>query len=55
MAAMVHHLKGYPDTSDQPTVLVFAIENITYQQLYEVLDALKKGGIKDISLQAGSE
>jgi len=55
LASIVHNLKGDPDTSDQPTVLVFAEETITYQQLYEVLDELKKGGIKNISLQASSE
>jgi biopolymer transport protein ExbD len=51
-----HHLKAVTRAgSNDPQVLVFAEEKITYQQLYQVLDELKKTGIKDISLQASSE
>lgn len=38
-----------------PAVLLFAEEKVSYQQLYTVLDELKKGGITDISLQASTE
>ncbi len=38
-----------------PGILIFAEEDISYQQLYLVLDELKKGGFTDISLQASSE
>ena len=40
---------------NKPSVLVFAEEQISYQQLYLVLDELKKSGITDISLQASPE
>jgi len=45
------------DTSNgkKTSVLIFADENIRYQQLYQVLDELKKGGVSDISLQANPE
>ncbi len=33
-------------------VMVFAEETITYQELFEVLDEAKKGGVQEISLQA---
>lgn len=36
-------------------VLLFAEENVSYQQLYMVLDQLKDAGIHDISLQANRE
>lgn len=42
-------------TPNPSPVLVFAEENITYQQLYLILDALKKSGYRDISLQAHLE
>jgi len=43
------------NSSDKSRVLVFAQEDITYQQLYQVLDELKKSSINDISLQASPE
>jgi biopolymer transport protein ExbD len=43
------------NNTDDPQLLLFAEENISYQQLYLVLDELKKSGINDISLQASSE
>ncbi|MEN8198636.1 MAG: biopolymer transporter ExbD [Thermodesulfobacteriota bacterium] len=48
-------LANYPAADDVPKVLVFAEERISYQQLYMVLDELKKSGVADISLQASSE
>ncbi|MCF8056717.1 MAG: biopolymer transporter ExbD [Desulfocapsa sp.] len=49
------HLALTVDNADDPQLLLFAEEHISYQQLYQVLDELKKSGIKDISLQASSE
>lgn len=43
------------NNSKSPTVLVFAEEQINYQQLYRVLDELNKCGVSDISLQASPE
>ena len=43
------------EMEDDPLLLLFADENISYQQLYQVLDELKKSGISNISLQASSE
>jgi len=43
------------NNSEKPSVLIFAEEAISYQQLYLVLDELKKCGISKISLQASSE
>ena len=48
-------LLEFKDTPESSPVLVFAEENITYQQLYLVLDALKKNGYRNISLQANLE
>lgn len=36
-------------------VLVFAAENVSYQQLYQVLDQIKRAGLHDVSLQANRE
>ena len=35
--------------------LIFAEETISYQELFQVLDQVKSGGIKEISLQANKE
>ena len=43
------------DTTNEPSILIFAEEDISYQQLYQVLDEIKKSGISNISLQAYSE
>lgn len=40
---------------ENPGVLLFAEEDISYQQLYTVLDKLKEAGISDISLQSSTE
>ncbi len=40
---------------ENPGVLLFADEDISYQQLYTVLDKLKEAGISDISLQSSTE
>lgn len=38
--------------SEQPTVQIFADAMLPYQKLFNVLDVLKKAGLKKISLQA---
>lgn len=40
---------------EQPSILLFAEENVSYQQLYIVLDTLKKADFTNISLQASAE
>ncbi len=35
--------------------LIFAEETISYQELFQVLDQVKNGGIKEISLQANKD
>lgn len=42
----------YRAASGKPPVLVFAEENVSYQQLFSVLDQLNGAGIDKISLQA---
>ena len=37
---------------DEPAVQIFADAALPYQKLFDVLDALKKAGLKKISLQA---
>ncbi len=49
------NLTAVHDGQDPPQILIFAEKTLSYQQLYRVLDELQKNGIKNISLQAGSE
>lgn len=37
---------------EEPTVQIFADAQLPYQKLFDVLDVLKKAGLKKISLQA---
>ena len=57
LAARLHLLggEGGSENSSPPPVLLFAEKELPYQQLFLVLDALKKGGISNISLQARME
>ena len=41
--------------SDKPQALIFAEETISYQELFQVLDQVKHGGINEISLQANKD
>ena len=41
-------------SDSKPPVLLFAEESISYQQLYMVLDVLKKAAFTEVSLQASS-
>lgn len=40
---------------EKTSILLFAEENVSYQQLYMVLDTLKKADFTNISLQASAE
>lgn len=56
LAELHEHL---PATDEQggpaQEILVFAEENVSYQQLFQVLDELKRAGMTKISLQANPE
>jgi biopolymer transport protein ExbD len=41
--------------SEKQQALIFAEETISYQELFQVLDQVKSGGIKEISLQANKD
>ncbi len=45
-------LKGRPQTERDSGVLLFAARNISYQQLFHVLDRIRAAGLSRISLQA---
>ena len=55
LALQLQSVTAAKATDESPEILVFAEEDISYQQLYMVLDELKKSGFTDISLQASSE
>jgi len=46
---------GSKNREEKPSILLFAEENVSYQQLYMVLDTLKKADFTNISLQASAE
>lgn len=46
------HLKKRTQGQRSRKVLIFAEESISYQELFEVLDQIKHGGLQEISLQA---
>lgn len=46
------HLKKRTQGQKSRKVLIFAEESISYQELFEVLDQIKHGGLQEISLQA---
>lgn len=47
--------EGRQNKEKKPSILLFAEENVSYQQLYMVLDTLKKADFTNISLQASTE
>jgi biopolymer transport protein ExbD len=57
LATRLHLLgvEGGAENSGPPPVLLFAEKGLPFQQLFLVLDELKKGGISNISLQARME
>jgi biopolymer transport protein ExbD len=48
-------LADQPDERKVQPVLLFADEEVSYQQLFTVLDALQQAGYRDISLQANQQ
>lgn len=56
LAELHRHLPG-ADEKGAPSreILVFAEETVSYQQLFQVLDQLKRSGMTKISLQANPE
>ncbi len=45
-------LKEHPEVDSKTGVLLFADRQVTYQQLFEVLDRIRRSGLHRISLQA---
>ncbi len=52
LAALATVLKEKSRIDSAAGVLLFADRNLSYQQLFRVLDQIKKAGIRNISLQA---
>lgn len=48
-------LKHHPAVGSQTGVLLFADRQVSYQQLFEVLDGVRQAGLHRISLQAETE
>jgi biopolymer transport protein ExbD len=54
LESLEEELKKMGLSEKNQQALIFAEESISYQELFQVLDQVKKGGIKAISLQANS-
>ncbi len=52
LAHLGEKLRNLGDNSEKQQAMIFAEETISYQELFQVLDQVKKGGVKEISLQA---
>lgn len=52
LESLTEVLKRRAVDSKEPGVLLFADRSVSYQQLFEVLDRIRKAGIARISLQA---
>ncbi len=48
-------IKRKTGSAKEPGILLFADRNLSYQSLFNVLDEIKKAGIRRISLQADTE
>ena len=48
-------IKRKTKTAKEPGILLFADRNLSYQNLFNVLDEIKKAGVHRISLQADTE
>jgi biopolymer transport protein ExbD len=48
-------LKEHPEVDSETGVLLFADRQVVYQQLFEVLDRIRRSGLHRISLQAETE
>ncbi len=56
LAELHEHLPGTAEQGGSAgEILVFAEENVSYQQLFQVLDELQRAGMTKISLQANPE
>lgn len=52
LGLLAEKLRQTGTTQEKRQALIFAEETISYQELFQVLDQVKKGGVKEISLQA---
>lgn len=55
LESLVAELHGAMQSKKETPVLVFGDEDVSYQQLFLVLDELQKAGITTVSLQANIE
>ncbi|MFO8090332.1 MAG: biopolymer transporter ExbD [Desulfatiglandaceae bacterium] len=55
LEALSEYLQGVARGSDEKGALLFADRNLTYQELFHVLDEIKSGGFTNISLQAEAD
>jgi biopolymer transport protein ExbD len=55
LEALSEYLQGLAREGDENGALLFADRNLTYQELFHVLDQLKSGGFTNISLQAEAD
>jgi len=55
LETLSEYLHGIAQDSDQKGALLFADRNLTYQELFHVLDEIKRGGFTNISLQAEAD
>ncbi len=52
---LARHLEPFTGGKKEVQVLLFGDKTTPYQQLYKVLDELKKAGITTVSMQASTE
>jgi biopolymer transport protein ExbD len=55
LEALSEYLLEIARESDEKGALLFADGNLTYQELFHVLDEIKRGGFTNISLQAEAD
>lgn len=48
----LHHSVNIDENLDDNSILIFADKDVSYQELFTVLDSVKQAGIQAISLQA---
>ena len=52
LGSLAEILKGKADKGSDPGVLIFADKDLSYQNLFRVLDQIRKAGLYRVSLQA---
>jgi biopolymer transport protein ExbD len=52
LGSLAEVLKGKADQGSDPGVLIFADKDLSYQNLFRVLDQIRKAGLYRVSLQA---